>query len=215
MFVFAVCLFLTVREVQHSGGTNLSGVFLVIMGAVGALAITIIAIGIVVLYMTSGYHADWLVRLLSLANETWPNALDRYIRWQVAWNLILANPLRLSFVNFTAMQYTNYYGYVQHAAPHNIYIQAAASLTPFSPFMILFLLLRFIRFGFRTASKLPDQLKGRVLALTSFVAGAFFSNFITDKFFNYQYSLIVWLSISLVLALATLNDSKPEPSIGN
>lgn len=213
MFICASWLFLTAQETQHPNGGQLRKLLLVGIGIVSVPAIMIIAVAIVEPYLSNSYPADWVVRLLNLASDRWVNTVDRYIRWQTTWKYIVANPFRLYFIDFAAIQYANYWGFVQHAAPHNIYIQAAASLTVFSPFLILYLLVRFIRFGFRTASRVPEQHKGRVLALTSLVAGAFVSNFLTDKLLNYQFSLIVWLAISLVMAASALDYSSLEISI--
>jgi len=214
--IVGVWLFLIMQEFRHSRNWGFKRLFLTLAGAGGILATTVVFVATVQPILTRSYHpADWLVELLALAGETWFNVSDRYMRWRVIFKIIAANPFRLCFINFSYLYYTNLYGDVHHVAPHNIFVQAAASMTIFAPFLVIFLLLRFYKFGFQTAAKLPGDFSGRVLALTSLVAGAFFADTMADKFLNYQYSLIVWLAIMLVMAASVLGSPRTKPNVGN
>ena len=161
-------------------------------------------------YSTGGRPARWLLQAFAIFHETWPNVIDRLLRWEVAFDLIRANPFRLYFTDFYGLTYVNYWGHIRHAAPHNIYIQAAASLTIFSPVLIIFLLYKFVRLGLKIAARVPAKFSGRVVLLTATVVGTMAVQMVSDTFLHYEYSAIVWLAICLVLAAAAFERPRAQ-----
>lgn len=213
-FVFSIWLFLFLREMVL--GRKLYARLFALAGLVAGIVVLAGVLSLVVPYargrVSVGTAHSWIVAPLEALGETKKNLLDRWDIWKPQIDLIRDRPFRLYFVDLPQYTYKNPYGHEYPVNSHNVFLALAVYLTVLAPFMVIFLVVRFMKLGVRAARQLPEDMRWRVLAMTCFVPGLFAADIWGLNITRYINSLLMWLSVSLVAALYVTHISETPGS---
>lgn len=188
-----------------------------VMATLGRLLSVALVVGVVAGYMAgpagfmSGNKTVSEVELtpagalVSLLGDSSSNLVDRFVRWRIVSERIIAEPFALQFRGYGSegdvVQASRIYGYTigNNLVAHNAFLDVALWLSPLAPPLLVFLLWRFWRSMLQTAAFAPREYQ--LLLATCAIAAPLFwirdvwGTWIVQGYFGASFSF--WLVVVL------------------